>query len=416
MSEPVREPAVSRPAGKTSLLDSVRVIDLSTGALSYGGRMLADLGADVVLVEPPGGAASRHEPPVHELASGEKLSAVFAFTAAGKRSITLDPDRRGGLAVLERLLERADVVFSTARPGEPAPGGLGHHELADRYPGLIIASVTPYGLRGPRRRWHGGDLTAWASSGALPVYGDPDRAPLVPRGGLAFAAGALNAVMGVVLALEARHRTGRGQLVDISLQEAVLSVSLEFSPVLALDNGVMPPRVGKRRPSPPMGQYRARDGAVMIVAYTPWQWAALAGWIRDEVGIEAVTSDLYQGTPASRAPYADQLDQWIEELTSRYGKQEFAEEAQRRGIPVSPVNSVADVLCDPHLEATGGWVEVTSPGGSAVRLPAPPLSVDGQPASAGAIPGIGEHNAQIIAGELGLGEDGLARLQGAGAV
>jgi formyl-CoA transferase len=155
---------------------------------------------------------------------------------------------------------------------------------------------------------------------------------------------------------------------------------------------------------------------VMIVAYTPWQWAALAGWIRDEVGIEAVTSDLYQGTPASRAPYADQLDQWIEELTSRYGKQEFAEEAQRRGIPVSPVNSVADVLCDPHLEATGGWVEVTSPGGSAVRLPAPPLSVDGQPASAGAIPGIGEHNAQIIAGELGLGEDGLARLQGAGVV
>jgi crotonobetainyl-CoA:carnitine CoA-transferase CaiB-like acyl-CoA transferase len=402
----------------SGLLDTLRVVDLSSGPLAYCGRMLADLGADVVLVEPPGGDAARREPPLRELASGEKLSAVFAFTAAGKRSVTLDLARREGLDALARLLDLADVVITTAPPGMPQPPGPevpGPQELAGRHPRLIIASITPYGLRGPRRGWRGGDLTAWASSGVMPAYGDPDRAPLAPRGGRALAAGALNAVMGIMLALEAREQTGQGQLLDISLQEAVLSVSLELSPALAADNGVTPKRVGKRRPTPPMGQYRTRDGAVMIVAYTPWQWTALAEWIRAETGIEEAVSDRYHGTPADRAPYAAQLDQWIEMLTSRYGKQEFAEEAQRRGVPVSPVNTLADVLHDPHLAATGGWAAVTSPGGSPVRLPAPPLSVDGVPLQAGAIPGIGEHNAEIIAGELGLGADDDAGGTGAGA-
>jgi benzylsuccinate CoA-transferase BbsE subunit len=405
----------------SGLLQSVRVIDLSSGPASYGGRMLADLGADVILVEPPGGAASRQEPPVHWLASGESLSAVFAFTASGKRSVTLDLEDSVGSAALDRLLASADVLFCTGLPPEPAGGpaaspeesSLSYPELATRHPGLIIASITPYGLHGPRHRWRGGDLTAWASSGVMPAYGDPDRAPLGPRGGLAFASAALNAVMGITLALEARHHTGCGQVIDISLQEAVLSVALELSPALALDNGVMFSRVGNRRAAPPMGHYPTRDGAVMIVAFTPWQWTALAEWIRAEIGIEDVTSELYHGTPANRAPYAEQLDRWIEELTSRYAKQEFAEEAQRRGIPVSPVNSVADVLRDPHLEATGGWVDVTSPGGSDVRLPVPPLFVDGQPLPVGTIPGIGEHNDEILAGELGFGQDDLRHGQGA---
>jgi benzylsuccinate CoA-transferase BbsE subunit len=395
----------------TALLHSVRVIDLSSGQLSYGARMLADMGADVILVEPPGGAASRREPPLHRLASGESLSAVFAFTAAGKRSVTIDLADPVGWAALERLLATADVLFCTGLPPEPARGpaavadggGPGYRELADRHPGLIISSITPYGLRGPRHRWLGGDLTAWASSGVMPAYGDPDRAPLGPRGGLALAAAALNAVMGITLALEARDHIGRGQVIDISLQEAVLSVALELSPPQALDNGAMFGRVGNRRSAPPMGHYPTRDGAVMIVAFTPWQWTALAEWIRDETGIEDVTSDRYHGTPANRAPYAEQIDDWVEGLTSRYGKQEFAEEAQRRGVPVSPVNSVGDVLRDPHLDATGGWADVTSPGGSGVRLPVPPLWVDGEPLPAGAIPGAGEHNDEILVGELGLG-------------
>ena len=392
----------------TPLLGPVRVLDLSSGPLSYCGRMLADLGADVVLIEPPDGSPAR-------TAAAGSMSADFAFTSAGKRSITLGLGHRDGLALFLRLAGRADVVISTAAPGELESRGAGHLELLARNPGLVFASITPYGLHGPRRSWRGSDLTAWASSGALPVYGDPDRAPLTPREGLALSAGALNAAMGIVLALAARDGSGRGQLVDISLQEAVLSVAQEVSPTLALDNGKLPRRAGKRRRTPPMGQYRAADGAVMIVAFTPWQWQALAEWISDETGTGEVRSERYAGTPSDRGPYVDELDGWIEDLTGRYGKQEFAEEAQRRGIPVCPVNTVADLLTDPHLAATGSWISVPSPDG-AVRMPALALTVDGAPLAVGAIPAAGEHTAAILAADLGLDQQELSRLRQTGAV
>ena len=391
-----------------ALLAPLRVLDLSTGPLSYCGRLLADLGADVVLVEPPGGSAAGR-------ADGVGMSGAFAFTAAGKRSVTVDLGHPDGLAVFAALADRADAIISTARRDELEHRGLGPEALLARNPGLVFASITPYGLRGPRRNWHGSDLTAWASSGALPAYGDPDRAPLTPREGLALAAGALNAAMGIVLALAARDQSGHGQLVDISLQEAVLSVTQEFSPALALDNGSLQKRHGKRRRSPPMGQYQARDGAVMIVAYTPWQWRALAEWISAEVGTGEVLSGRYEGTPADRSPYVDELDGWIEDLTVRYGKQEFAEEAQRRGIPVCPVNSVTDLLADPHLAATASWISVPSPHGT-VRMPAPALSVDGLPLAVGPIPAAGAHNTEILATELGLSNTELLRLRQAGVV
>jgi crotonobetainyl-CoA:carnitine CoA-transferase CaiB-like acyl-CoA transferase len=375
------------------LLEPVRVLDLCQGPVAYCGRVLADLGADVVLVEPPGGSPSRR-------AAGGQMVADFAFTSAGKRSVTLDLSHPDGLQVFLRLADQADVVVSTAGPGELERMGGGHRQLMERNPRLIFGSVTPFGLRGPRRNWRGSDLTAWASSGALPVYGDPDRAPLTPREGLALSAGALNAAMGIVVALAARDLSGRGQVVDISLQEAVLSVAQEVSPIQALDTGTLPRRVGKRRRTPPMGHYQAADGAVMIVAYTPWQWRALAEWISEEVGVPEVLNDRYAGTPADRGPYLDQLDLWIEALTTRYGKQEFAAEGQRRGIPVSPVNSVADLLSDPHLAATGGWTSVDSPDG-AIRMPAPALSVDGVPLLVGAVPEAGADNARILGPESG---------------
>jgi crotonobetainyl-CoA:carnitine CoA-transferase CaiB-like acyl-CoA transferase len=390
------------------LLGPVRVLDLSSGPLSYCGRLLADLGADVVLIEPPGGSPARR-------AAAGSMSAAFAFTSAGKRSVTLGLGHPDGLALFLKLATRADVVISTAAPGELETRGAGHQELLARNPGLVFASVTPYGLRGPRRSWRGSDLTAWASSGALPVYGDPDRAPLTPREGLALSAGALNAAMGIMLALAARDGSGRGQLVDISLQEAVLSVAQEVTPALALDNGVLPQRAGKRRRAPPMGHYRAADGAVMIVAFTPWQWQALAEWISQETGTGEVLSERYTGTPGDRRPYAGELDGWIEDLTVRYGKQEFAEEAQRRGIPVCPVNTVADLLADPHLAATGSWISVPSPDG-AVRMPAPALTVDGAPLAVGAIPAAGEHTVGILAADLGLDDQELSRLRQSGAV
>jgi crotonobetainyl-CoA:carnitine CoA-transferase CaiB-like acyl-CoA transferase len=133
------------------------------------------------------------------------------------------------------------------------------------------------------------------------------------------------------------------------------------------------------------------------------------------VGTREVVSERYGGTPGDRGPYVDELDGWIEDLTTRYGKQELAEEAQRRGIPVCPVNSVTDLLADPHLAATDSWISVPSPQGS-VRMPAAALSVDGLALPVGPIPSAGADNAEILTAELSLSEPELLRLRQAGVV
>ena len=353
------------------LLRGTRVVDLAGDAAAYTGRMFADLGADVVLVEPPGGSASRQVP------------AHFAFMHAGKRSVTTDLAQTRGRELFSRLVTTSDVLVTTAAVGDMEALDLGYETLHRLVPRLVYTSVTPFGLTGPRRRWRGSDLVGWAASGALPSIGDPDRAPLAPGGGLAFMTGALNAAMGTLAALTARRRSGTGQLVDISLQEAVISVAMESGPMTVLEAGFTQTRTGKRRSGAPIGHYATRDGAVSVVAYMPDHWRSLAEWIRDETGVEEVTADVFAGPPMARMHYGELIDSWIEGLTVRYTKQEFFEEAQRRGITVAPVNAALDVLHDPQLQATGGW-QTPEPAGP--RFPTPPVSIDGVRSQTGAVP------------------------------
>jgi crotonobetainyl-CoA:carnitine CoA-transferase CaiB-like acyl-CoA transferase len=379
------------------LLEGLKVVDLAGPAIAYTGRMLVDLGADVVLVEPPGGSRARRLAPLAETPSGGTVSAQFAYMAAGKRSVTLDLADPENDAQLRLLLGWADVLLVTPDDSDPLPDGFDPEDLIAAHPRLIITVLTPFGLRGPRRTWHGSDLTGWAAGGVLPFVGDPDRAPLSPAGGLAYATAATNAAMATVLALRTRTTTGRGQLVDLSLQEAVISVGLEAGPYMMMETVTVPhERTGMRRATPPIGQYRTIDGAVSIVGYQPWQWDALASWIADETGNDVITLNTFGGTPAARAPYVEAIDTWIEALTTRYTKQEFFVEAQRRGIPVAPVNSIADLVADPHLEATHAWRFVDDPESGSIRYPRPPIRIDGEAGGVGNVPAPGEHTAAVL--------------------
>jgi crotonobetainyl-CoA:carnitine CoA-transferase CaiB-like acyl-CoA transferase len=407
----------------TALLEGVRVVDVSTEAAAYTGRMFADFGADVVLVEPPSGSSARRVAPNvrpgatdTRVEAGDTVSAHFAFMAAGKRSVTIDLTTLPGQQVFRRLVDASDVLVTDAAAGEMEALGLGYEALLARHPGLVYTSVTPFGLTGPRRHWRGSDLVGWAASGALPAIGDADRAPLAPGGGLAYMTGALNATMGAMGALMTKRASGRGQLVDVSLQEAVLSVSMEVSPMVVLEGGFDLERSGKRRRGGPIGHYATEDGAVSIVAYMPEHWDTLAAWIREETGVEEVTSEAFAGTPISRVHYHELVDLWIEGLTSRYRKQAFFEEAQRRGITVAPVNSALDLDHDAHLNATDGWGHGAAPGIGSFRSPTPPIHVDGRAPGVGATPGLGEHNHDVFVVELGLTDAEVAELRADGVI
>ena len=150
------------------LLDGVRVIDVSQEAAAYTGRILADLGADVVLVEPRAGSAARHVPTNVRVPGGVAVSAHFLYMAAGKRSVTIDLTSAQGQQLFRRLADASDVLVTDAAVGEMEALGLGYDELHARNPALVYTSLTPFGLTGPRRRWRGSDLVGWASSGALP--------------------------------------------------------------------------------------------------------------------------------------------------------------------------------------------------------------------------------------------------------
>ena len=193
-----------------SLLGDVRVLDLAGEATAQTGRMFADLGADVVLLEPPHDSPARRTPPLVTMPSGDVVSAHFAYTAAGKRSVTIDVGTDRGQALLRRLIDASDVLLTDAAVGEMETLGLDYVSLHQQHPRLVYTSLTPFGLTGPRRRWRGSDLVGWATSGAMPSIGDADRAPLAPGGGLAHTAGALNAAMGTMAVLMAVTRPAPG--------------------------------------------------------------------------------------------------------------------------------------------------------------------------------------------------------------
>jgi crotonobetainyl-CoA:carnitine CoA-transferase CaiB-like acyl-CoA transferase len=370
-----------------SPLSGVRVLELAAlGPVSFTGMMLADLGADVVRVEPPGGGRLRHLPP-------RGLGAAYFDT--NKRSIVADLGTEQGRARLARLAARADVVVDTGPPGHLDDLGAGPAVLCAANPALVWVAVTPFGLTGPRRHWRASNLTAWAQSGVLRTTGEPDRPPVVPGGPvrLAQVLASFNAAIGALLAVRARRRTGRGQVVDVSVVESAMLAGIEVGVPYWVDDLVPRERQGNRRAAiRPWGLYPCADGWASLVSVVPEHWDALGAWIHERTGNEAATEPVFREV-LTRVEAAELVDEWTSELTVTYAKHELFAEAQRRGIPCTPVNTVADLAGDPHLAARGFWVEVDDPELGTVRLPGAPYRLSATPWRAGRAPRLGEHDA-----------------------
>ena len=392
------------------MLSPYRVLDLSDERGLLCGHILAELGADVVLVEPPGGSPARNAPPLLEGAPEGERSLLWASYARNRRSIELDLDSPGGLAELRRLAASADVLIESAHPGAMAARGLGYDDLAATNPGLVYVSISPFGQDGPKAGYAATDLTVAAASGTVHIAGYPDAAPVRVTAPQSWPHGASEAAGAALIALAERARSGRGQHVDVSVQQALnlgafgqlVNVAADAPETVRVAGGAVIGPVTLRL------IWEAKDGYVSLTfffgqAVGPFT-RRLMEWICEEGGCDEATRDkdwiayaalLQQG----EEPYSefDRIIGVVEAFLRSKTKAELMMESQRRRLLILPVATIPEVLENPQLEARDFWRTLPVAGREA-RHPGPSVrptgwtSPDARPA-----PHPGEHTAEVLA-------------------
>ncbi len=363
-------------------LDGLRVVELGDARGELCARMLCDLGADVIRVEPPEGADSRREAPLHE-----GVSLAFAVRNAGKRSVTIDLPR--GRDRLLALLAGADVWVQSSPPGWLRDLGLTVDAVRARHPELVVISISDFGLTGPYRDWVASEPVLLAMGGVLSRSGLPGRAPLLPPGGLARSLPAAQATWAVLAAVWNRMATGRGDRIDFSLYEATAQVVEPAMGTLgtAQAAGYAPTR---SRPAPgPYPIFRCRDGHVRVALLAPRQWQAMREWLGDPEDLRDPELETIRG----RALAAERLHAILEGHFAGRGKHQLALEGQARGVPIAPVLSPAEVLTAEHFRARRAIARRELAPGLTAEMPVGCAEINGgRVAAAGSVPRVGEDN------------------------
>jgi len=368
-------------------LAGYRVIDLSVDRGELCGRLLADLGAEVVKVEPPEGSSARTLAPV-----SQGVSLFFAVRNAGKRSVVLDLTSGRDTERLHQLLACSDVVILSDTPAE----GLDPSSLAERHPHLVVTSITPYGLTGP---WSGRVATdgVIAATGSIAFKaGLPDREPLFPPASFIDDGTSIAFAFGTLCALWQREETGAGQLLDCSCNEAIANqgdwtlpntwAGAKFSgPTPEVRNGA----------GPVWPSFKCADGYVRVVILAPRQWVAMRAWLGEP---EYLQDPELEGFVARLGLSETVINPLIAELFADKTMDDLSAEAQRRGIVCTPLALASDVLKNDHFRERGTLVEVDLGGGLRGPIPSGLLEFDGERAGPTVgPPGIGEHTEAVFA-------------------
>ena len=401
-----------------------RVLDLTGAIGALCPRLLAGLGAEVIRIEPPGGHPLRMTPPFLDGRPGRDRSLYWQQMNAGKRGVTLALDRTDGRALLLALARTADILVESLPVGSLAALGLGWEALRAANPALIVVAISPFGQDGPRAHEQATDLVGMAAGGLLYLCGDTDRPPVRVSVEQAYAHAGLQGLAGALVALEARAWDGRGDYVDVSMQEAVVNTLGNARLYYAME-GMISRRAGGGRSFGTTGTrlvYPCADG---YIAFTrrPESFAPLARWLADTgeesaVDLDAWSSRAVVGAGAATAEETRALDVELERFFGKHPRRYLYEEGQRRGLLICEVATPRDLLSSPQLAARGALDSITLPGhAEPIPLPgaAAQMSASGW-AKATRAPRIGEHNRAIYGGLLGLGDTQLAALAGAGVI
>jgi crotonobetainyl-CoA:carnitine CoA-transferase CaiB-like acyl-CoA transferase len=384
-------------ASRPTPLHGLRVVDMAEGRGELCGRYLADLGADVLRVEPPGGAASRAQAPLHE-----GVSLPFAINNLGKRSVSADLASPAGRDRLLRLLDASDIWVETSAPGALEALGLGAAAVRARNPRLVVLSITDFGQTGPYRDWIATDWTLLAMGGVLSRFGLPGREPLFPPGDLALQATAIQAAWAALVAHWNTLETGLGDHIDFSLYEATAQV---VDPVLGTVGTAQAAGYERTRDRPAPGPYPifpCRDGHVRLVLLAPRQWQAMRAWLGEPADLQDPDLETIKG----RALAADRLHAIFSQHFRDRRKHELTLEGQARGVPVAPVLTPADILAAEHFRARGAIARVELADGLEADAPTGFVEIDGRRVRGGRrAPRAGEHDGEVFA-ELATAGDG----------
>ena len=412
------------------MLSPYRVIDLTDERGVLAGQMLADLGADVIQVEPPGGSSGRGVAPF--FAERPEESIYWAAYTRGKRGITCDLEDPRGRDLLLRLLETTDFLIESSDVGRMAELGLDYETLHERFPRLIYTSISAFGQTGPKARYVGSDLAIWAAGTPLLMTGDDDRPPIRVSQPQAWGHASGDAAGGAMLALHARHQTGRGQHVDISAQVSAAQATL--GQVLAYQLGASEPErfaggVKQRGIGFRVSAEAANGHIVLNMAPGPAVGHFANHAVRWLVDIGAADPGLLGEnfrTYADRVASGDadpeifpRIQQIMTEEVAKRTKEEMLEISITYDLLLVPVLTVVDLAESKQLEAREFWQEIEDGGGGRVTYPGPPLKVflDGEPMSSNRRPPprLGEHNDEVF-GELGLTQSELESLRSDGVI
>jgi crotonobetainyl-CoA:carnitine CoA-transferase CaiB-like acyl-CoA transferase len=364
-------------------LKGYRALDLTGLSGQMAGRMLADLGMEVIKIEAPGGDPVRQLAPFVTAANGAKLSTTFAHLNAGKASKVLDLDQESDRAAFRKLVETADVVLESFQPGTLDAKGLGYKDLAALNPALVMASITGFGQTGPKKNFACNDLVGLAESGFFYISGDPALPPCKPPETQAYYFASLFATAGVLAALYRRERTGQGDHVDASMQETL--GTHEHIVRLWANEQQVAMRAGSQHGSvAPAKIFPCKDGFVYLYV-TRQHWKLFLNVWKDHPPVFDAPDWLNN---VYRRAHADELNPAVEKYLSEFTMAEITELLQGKGIPCVPVNTPMGFANDEHVQGRGFMAPVEHAGFGATKQPAMPFVIDGARPAVGSVPGL----------------------------
>ena len=365
-------------------LDGVRVLDLADESAVFATRILADLGADVLRLEPPDGGRVRSRAPFIAGAPTPEGSLLHLYHNANKRSLVLDLETKRGADRFRELVREADILVETAPPGSLERLELGYRHLKQINPSLIHVSVTPYGLHSPWRDRRTSDLVAAAAGGLLYVSGDPDGPPVQAAGDQSFKLAGLTAATGALVALTGRRLgTIAGVHLDVSVQECVaMSVLQTSNPFHYTWHGRVPGRPGLT------AVFRCADGLFTTCNPRADRWAVFLGWVR-EAGVETdLTSDSWEAAQGIGQGVASNL---VRQVAARYSRDEFLRRAWALDMLALPVNTLPDLQQCEQLLVNDEFIAVPQPAaGGTLAFPRSPVDAMAGRISIRAAPRLGE--------------------------